>query len=30
MMAAQQAYSSAAQIMSTVSSMYDTLLSAIR
>lgn len=30
MMAAQQAYSSAAQIMSTVSSMYDTLLSAVR
>lgn len=30
MMAAQQAYSAAAQVMSSVNSMYDTLLSAIR
>jgi flagellar hook protein FlgE len=30
MMAAQQAYSAAAQVMSSVNSMYDTLLSAMR
>ncbi len=30
MMAAQQAYSSAAQVMSSVNDMYDTLLSAVR
>ena len=30
MMAAQQAYSAAAQVMSTVNTMYDTLLSAMR
>ncbi|WP_342361771.1 flagellar hook protein FlgE [Terrarubrum flagellatum] len=30
MMAAQQAYSAAAQVMSTVSKMYDTLISAVR